>query len=136
MNPDLDTAFEHFASAFVDAYWSAVKDGTFSMPPNEPVEESLEELLSAISYTIGRKGKEFTLRMTTEMGDWWMFGFSHCNGVWKLMSASARSDKRNSPHDLLGAVYESYFRPMLEHATTKANKDSEQVSGGNGGQHR
>ena len=125
MNPNLDTAFEHFASAFVDAYWSAVKDGTFSMSPNEPVEESLEELLSAISYTTGRKEKEFTLRMTTEMGDWWMFGFSHCSGAWKLMSASARSDKRNFPHDLLGAVYESYFRPMLEHATTRANKDSE-----------
>jgi hypothetical protein len=60
-----------------------------------------------------------------------MFDFNHYNGAWKLMSASARSDKRNSPHDLLGAVYESYFRPMLEHATTRANKDSEQDVRGN-----
>ncbi|MGF1530612.1 MAG: hypothetical protein ACFCU4_04565 [Puniceicoccaceae bacterium] len=142
MNPDLDAAFERFTSAFVNQFWRAVKDGTFSMPPNEPVEDSLEELLSAVSFTTEQKGarnqagKEYMLRMTGEMGDWWMFGFSHCGKAWKLVSASARSDKRNSPHDLLGAVYESYFRPMLEHATASANKDSEQVSGGNGGQRR
>jgi len=142
MNPDLDTAFKRFASAFVDAYWRAVKDGTFSMPPNEPVEESLEELLSAVSYTTELKGarnqarKEYMLRMTGEMGDWWIFGFSRCGKAWKLVSASARSDNKNSSHDLLGVVYESYFRPLLEHSTTSANKDSEQVSGGNGGQRR
>ena len=74
------------------------------------------------------------LRMTGAMEDWWLFGFRLCDGTWKLMSASARSDKKNSPHDLLGAIYVSYFRPMLEHVTTKANEDSEQVSGGNDGQ--
>ena len=134
MNPDLDTAFARFASGFVEAYWRTVKDGTFSMPPNEPVEESMEELLSAVSYTTEQKGKEYMLRMTGEMGDWWIFGFSYCGKAWKLVDASARSDKRDSPHDLLGVVYEPYFRPILEHAMTSANKDSEQVSGGNGGQ--
>lgn len=102
------------------------------MPPNEPVEESIEELIDAVSFATGRLGNRipkrqgYTLKMTGEMGDWWTFGFVHRGGAWNLQSASARSEKKNSPHDLLDAVYEPYFRPLLEHATAQANKASEQ----------
>jgi len=133
MPPDRDAAFECFASAFVVAYWSAVKDGAFPIPPDEPVEESLEELLSAVSYTTDGKGQEYTLRTTRDQGDWWMFGFRPHGGAWNLLRASARSGKNNPAHNLLGVVYEPYFRPLLEYATTRANKDTE-VSGATGGQ--
>ncbi|MFN4873174.1 MAG: hypothetical protein ACK5JP_05120 [Akkermansiaceae bacterium] len=135
MNPDLDTSFERFASAFVKVYWRVVKEGTFSLPPNEPVEESLEEILSAVSFTTEKKGiqnksgNEYMFRMTGELGDWWLFGCNHSGRAWKLVSASARSDKKNSPHDLLGLVYGVYLRPMLEHVTNRANKDSYGRSG-------
>ena len=127
MSADPNEDFERFASAFVRAYWSTIKDGTFSMPPDEPVEESLDDLLSAISYTVERSnhGKRQFL-MTGEAGDWWRFGFASRGGVWELTSASARSDKKNSPHDLLGEVYAPHFRPFLEHVANLANNGSEQ----------
>jgi hypothetical protein len=132
MHADLDAAFDQFASTFVREYWTVIKDGTFSMPPDEPVEESVEELIAAVSYAAegngarNRQEQRYTFRMTGEMGDWWMFGFECRSGAWNLLSASASSDKKNSPHDLLDSVFESYFRPLLEHVTTQANKASEQ----------
>src|SRR5436309_2660435 len=42
-------SFESFSSAFVRAYWQTVKGGKFSMPPDEPVEETVEELVSSVS---------------------------------------------------------------------------------------
>lgn len=74
MNANSNADFERFASSFVRAYWSTIKDGTFSMPPNEPVEETLEELLSAVSFEIEpiNQGR-YEFRMTGEAGDWWAF---------------------------------------------------------------
>lgn len=91
------------------------------MPPDEPVTESLEELLSQISYKT-EHNKESQIRMSNEDGDWWLFGFKQINTDWTLQSASAKSDKIFSPHNLLDSVYGSYFRPFLEHTTNKANK--------------
>ena len=127
MSAGSDTDFEKFASSFVHWYWSTTKDGMFSMPPDEPVEESLEELLSSVSYTVETgDGKWHRILMTGEAGDWWRFGFDYRNRTWMLSRASARSDKKNSPHDLLGDVYASYFRPFLEHVAAQANRHSEQ----------
>jgi hypothetical protein len=127
MSADSNADFERFASFFVRAYWSTIKDGTFSMPPNDPVEGTLEELLSAVSFEIEPKNQgHHQLRMTGEVGDWWKFGFGGQRGTWKLTSASARSDKKNSPHDLLGEVFAQHFRPFLEHVAAQANKHSEQ----------
>jgi hypothetical protein len=126
MKANSNADFERFASSFVRAYWSTIKEGTFSMPPNEPVEETLEELLSAVSFEIepiNQGSHEF--RMTGEAGDWWAFGFNRQRGTWKIMSASARSDKKNSPHDLFDEGYAPHFRPFLEHVAAQANKHSE-----------
>lgn len=96
------------------------------MPPDEPFEESLKELLSSISFAneTGGGGRHQFL-MTGEAGDWWRFGFDYQSGDWRLASAAARSEKKSSPHDLLSGVYASHFRPFLEHVAAQANKHSE-----------
>ena len=43
--------FESFARNFIRAYWQTVKSGTFSMPPNEPVQETVDELLAEVSHS-------------------------------------------------------------------------------------
>ena len=127
MSAKSDADFKRFASAFVCAYWSTVKGGTFSMPPDEAVEETLEDLLSAVSFEIEPTNQGcHQFRMTGEAGDWWRFRFDGQPGSWRLVGASARSEKKNSPHDLLGDVYATHFRPFLEHVATQANKHSEQ----------
>ncbi|MEM9283813.1 MAG: hypothetical protein AAGA96_18480 [Verrucomicrobiota bacterium] len=131
MTADPDADFDRFASAFVRAYWSTIKDGTFLMPPDEPVEESLDDLLSSVSYAVepsNHGNRQF--RMTGDAGDWWRFGFDCRGGVWELTSAAARSDKTNSPHDLLDEVYAPHFRPFLDHVTNHANDRSEQGAAG------
>ncbi|MDB4669789.1 hypothetical protein OAF33_01970 [bacterium] len=135
MIPELCVGFEQFASAFVHAYWSTVKDRTFPMPPDEPVEESLEEILSAVKYSTKRKRsltkrqREYEIRMKGEMGAWWHFGFRHEAGAWRLVYAKANSYKKFSPHDLLDSVYGPHFRPFLNHVTSEANRNSEQGGG-------
>jgi len=125
MKADLETNFEQFVAAFVHAYWSTIKNGDFPMPPDEPVDESLEELLSSVSFTIeSGNGLDHKFRMTGEAGDWWRFGFYCQNENWKLVRASARSEKKHSPHDLLDQVYAPHFRPFLEHVTDQANNSS------------
>lgn len=126
MNADSDAGFERFASSFVRSYWRTVKDGVFPMPPDEPVEETLEELLASISFAIepAKQGRRH-FRMTAEAGDWWEFGFDFQRGAWKLARASARSETKNSPHNLLGEVYAPHFRPFLEHVANMANNHSE-----------
>ena len=71
MSAGSDTDFEKFASSFVHWYWSMIKDGMFSMPPDEPVEESLEQLLSSVSYTVETADDKWhRILMTGEAGDW------------------------------------------------------------------
>jgi len=106
--------FEAFAGAFVRAYWEVIKSGTFSMPPDEPVEESIEQLLSEVSHRT-----EF--HMENAHGDWWRFSFRASGGRWELVRALARSESE-IPHDLLGPVYSHHFAPMLRHVERVTNE--------------
>lgn len=119
--------FESFARDFVRAYWQTVKSGNFSMPPNEPVEETVDELLAAVSHeteidtSSTHSGRVFKVRMTNTQGDWWIFSFREISGTWNLVACSARSGEDGKPHDLLDTVYSQYFGPFLRHVTEAAN---------------
>jgi hypothetical protein len=119
--------FEPFAVEFVRAYWQTVKDGDFSMPPNEPVEESLDELLSTISHETqleplsSHRQLIYKLRMTQTLGSWWLFSFREKARTWELVASTAKSDDDENPHDLLGPVYSRWFESFLRHVTEVAN---------------
>jgi hypothetical protein len=121
--------FEVFARDFVRAYWQTVKSGEFPMPPNEPVEETLDELLSVVSYSTeiqpASNGCDlsYKLLMTTTHGDWWHFTFRRTIGGWSPVGCSAPSDDGPNPHDLLGTVYANDFEPFLRHVANVANTD-------------
>lgn len=108
--------FEVFAATFVRAYWETIKSGAFSMPPHEPVDESVEELLLEVSHRteFRREGSSHVLHMENTHGDWWRFTFRANGGRWELVGASARSDS-DTPHDLLGPFYVHQFAPLLRH---------------------
>jgi hypothetical protein len=119
--------FESFSSAFVRAYWQTVKSGSFPMPGDEPVRETVEELISSVSQETEIEqsgtgsGPQYKLRMTHASGAWWLFSFREGPRGWVLAGCSARSDDDGKPHDLLGPVYCSYFDPFLRHVTEVAN---------------
>lgn len=119
--------FDAFAGRFVRIYMKTVKSGEFPMPPYEPVQESVEELIADVSYSIEPNvtaeggSAVFELHLTSKLGDWWRFGFKRDPKRWKLINCTARSDDEAQPHDLLDAVYSQYFRPLLVHATDVAN---------------
>ena len=55
------------------------------MPPNEPVQETVEELLSEIShetYCI-HASSSYDLRMMNTHGDWWLFTFRGAKEQWE-----------------------------------------------------
>jgi len=122
----VESHFRFFAEIFVRKYWETVKNRTFQMPPDEPVDETIEELLSRVSHEIevgpaSAKDKPLhTLRMVNTYGDSWLFRFRNSRGSWELVAASAQSDGM-TPHDLLGPVYARYFGPFLRHVTDAAN---------------
>jgi hypothetical protein len=115
--------FESFAGVFVRKYWETIKSDAFSMPPHEPVEESIEELLSGVSHRteFHREGILHELHMENAHGDWWRFTFRANSGRWELVGASARSDGE-TPHELLGPVYAPHFAPLLRHVERVANE--------------
>ncbi|MEQ8768624.1 MAG: hypothetical protein RL885_32255 [Planctomycetota bacterium] len=117
MSDSARSDFEPFASAFVRAYWECVQNGAFPMPPDEPVEETLDELLAEISFQTSGD----VLEMENTHGDRWSFGFRWRGGRWELIEASCDSDG-GSPSDLLGPVYAEHFEPMLRHVERKANE--------------
>jgi hypothetical protein len=126
MNAAALSKVEMFAEAFVRKYWETVKSGAFQMPPDEPVEETIEDLLSEVSHHTelrsgsGRGGRSYVLRMMSRHGDWWLFTFRDSGRAWELVGASANSDTQ-TPHDLLGPVYAGYFGPFLRHIERVAN---------------
>jgi hypothetical protein len=126
MNAAAISKFELFAEAFVRKYWETVKSRAFPMPPDEPVKETIEQLLSDVSHhtelrpASGHGDLLYALRMTSKHGDWWLFTFRDSGRTWKLVGASARSDTER-PHDLLGPVYSRYFEPFLRHVERVAN---------------
>jgi hypothetical protein len=126
MNAATLSKFELFAETFVRKYWETVKSGAFPMPPDEPVEETIDELLSDVSHQTElrpaseRGGPSYALRMTSKHGDWWLFTFRDSGRAWEIVEASASSDTQ-IPHDLLGPVYSGYFEPFLRHVERVAN---------------
>ena len=128
MRTEDPSGFDVFAGEFVRAYWETVKSGDFPMPPDEPVEETLEELLADVSHTTEvlspctRSEASRSLHMSNTYGDWWAFQFRESVEGWKLVSAAARSDDDTRPHDLLDVVYRPYFGPFIRHVTEVANK--------------
>ena len=127
MSGSVQVDFASFAKRFVRSYWQTVKSGDFPMPPNEPVEETVEELIAEVSFTTGVRDASTNtsavheLLMTSRCGDWWRFGFRSDPYGWKLIECTVRSDSESHPHDLLDAVYSEYFRPFLTHVTDAAN---------------
>lgn len=121
-----ESEFELFAARFVRGYWRAVKSGRFSMPPDEPVPESLDELLSEVAYEIDSGGPPLRgeavhrLRMWNLQRDTWTFTFRAGAGDWELTGALSKSDGHRSD-DLLGPVYGEYFGPFLASVTRAAN---------------
>lgn len=123
MKPDAFARFEPFAGTFVRRYWEAVKSGAFPMPPDELVEEGIEDLLSKISYTVeipDRDAGLYLLHMVNDHGDWWRFSFRVSGRRWVLAGASAKSDG-DTAHDLLGPVHRGYFAPFLRRVEEAAN---------------
>ena len=122
------TDFGAFAAEFVRAYWETVKCGDFPMPPNEPVEQTLEELLTSVSHKVELlppstgSGRSYRLHMSDHCADLWDFDFQKVAENWRLVSAAAKSSENTKPHDLLDSVYQSYFGPFLWHVTEVANK--------------
>lgn len=122
MNVAAHSKFEAFAENFVRMYWVTIKSGAFSMPPHEPVDETIEELLSEISHRteFRRESGLHLLHMKNTHGDWWRFTFQASGQCWELVAASARSDSE-TPHDLLGPVYSHHFVPLLHHVERVTN---------------
>jgi hypothetical protein len=125
----MDTSgFEAFAAEFVRAYWEVVKSPQFSMPPDEPVVETIDELLAAVSHSVGYETSStcstapFWLHMSGQRGDWWDFRFHQTADGWRLVNAAARSEDQAKSHNLLAGVYAPYFAPFLRRVTGLANK--------------
>ena len=110
-------AFESFAKRFVHCYWETVKSQRFPMPPNEPIEESLDEILSGVTFETEEIGVEHVLLMRSEDWAWWKYTFRNTADGWMLTEGNARSLDPSEPHDLLAPPYESWFRPFLTYVT-------------------
>ncbi len=113
--------FESFAERFVQCYWETVKSQRYSMPPNEPVEESLNEILSGVTFETEVFGEHVVLMRSGEWA-WWKFTFVGRRDNWTLARASARSLDESVPHNLLIPPYERLFRPFLIHVTQCAQR--------------
>lgn len=120
---DLDW-FEAFAGQFVRCYWATVKAQTFPMPPEAPIEDSLEGILSRVSWTLEAVDKGFGLLMKSGDGSWWRYVFRATPDGWLLMAGTARSPQPSVPRDLLGPLYAQSFKPFLAYVTATANRET------------
>ena len=127
MNNSLKSNFDLFASKFVHAYWNTVKNNTFPMPPDEPIIETLDALLSKISHITEIEKHTppleslFRIRMANTDGDWWLFSFHVVNDEWVPVACLAKSDHDEKPHNLLGPQYSQLFQSFLTHVATVSN---------------
>ena len=124
MKPPHTESFEAFVERFVRCYWETVKAQKFSMPPNEPVEESVEEILSAVTTSVEKVGADHVLLMRSGDWAWWKYIFRSTVDGWVITGGSARSLDRSAPHDFLAPPYEQYFRPFLIYVTQCANSST------------
>jgi len=104
-------SFEEFASKFVIEYWIEMKKG----PPEfanhaEPIEETVEELLSEIEYSIPETG---TLNMTHEIGEGWQFKFVQSGDRWKVVNFSAGPNSNLGKRNYFCSVYKPLFEPVF-----------------------
>jgi hypothetical protein len=124
MNGHAEDTFERFARRFVVAYWETVKRGVIDMPPNEPVGETLEELLSAVTFVADFRRESRTneafgrLHMTGALGAWWHFEFQLANDQWQIIEATAKSDSE-TPRNLLGGIFSSFLGHVVEAANNE-----------------
>ena len=127
MNIIAHSKFEAFAEKFVRAYWETVKSDAFSMPPDEPVHETIQKLLSEISHetevrhVLDHEGGLHLLpheQFPAEMDDDSHFERAVCElGV---VTASASSDSE-IPRDFLVRSTLSILPPFLRHVERVAN---------------
>jgi hypothetical protein len=117
-------SFDVFVERFVRCYWTTVKAQKFSMPPNEPVEESVEEILAGVATSTEKVGPDHVLVMRSGDWAWWKYVFRRTADGWVVTEASARSLDRSAPHDFLAPPYDQYFRPFLIYVTQCSNSGS------------
>ncbi len=121
-------SFEEFATVFVETYWETARANKFPMPPNEPVEESLENILESISIKTathslpGSAVETHTLRMTGDAGSWWEFTFRGTASNWSIIDFTAPSQIPRTPHHLLEPPYDEYFRPFIDHVVSVTHR--------------
>jgi hypothetical protein len=64
------------------------------MPPNEPITESIDELVASTRYSITHRNKsifrseQFILRKESGDNEWMEFNFSKLDHVWVLKKAT------------------------------------------------
>jgi hypothetical protein len=104
-----------FARRFVTAYWQDVKDHAEELPPGEPVEETVAELLARVSWEVQRDRKGLTIIMRDQLGDEWYFRFKKADDVWTITSFAT-----DHMDDLLSPPYDRYFVPMLDRVMRSA----------------
>ena len=112
---DLNNHFAAFARRFVHHYWDDVSRGVSDMSPNEPREQSLDELLAKVkleTFSIpGLFGSDrFVLRMIRDSGETWRFTFKRTKVRWAIVKATAGSAPQDNRVNLLGSIYSRSFR--------------------------
>ncbi len=113
--------FDQFAKRFVYFYWKDVANNESDMPPNEPCEESLEEILADITWEITQAQDRYFLAMRcVSSDDGWWFDFSWKRNSWASVAAKVGSPPNYDRVDLLDDLYKKWFGPFLQKAIDRA----------------
>ncbi len=100
--------------------WQDVVDNNWKLPPYEPCNETVDELLATIKCStsreiaVGQSDKIFVLRMMATSGSIWRFVFKNKSGEWNLIAAIANDETEEHRVDLLDDDYGEIFHPKLE----------------------
>lgn len=120
--------FDEFVARFMRIYWQDVIDNNHKLPPYEPCEESLDEILAETKYetsherAVDNTGQIFVLRMFAQLGSTWRFIFTHRAGRWQILEAFANDESDEHRCDMLDETYGQYFRESLERTTAQATR--------------
>jgi hypothetical protein len=118
--------FQDFADRFVRMYWQNVIDNNHKLPPYEPVDQTIDEVLADTKVStsqeiaIGQPLKVCVLRMFASSGSTSRFVFATMAGRWKLLQAFANDETDEHRCDMLDEYYGQYFRESLERITALA----------------
>jgi len=103
--------FEEFVSKFVIEYWTDVKRGAPEFADHtEPVDESLEDLLSQINYSISEPN---ILNMKHEIGEGWQIIFEQTQNGWRVSDYSAGPNSYLTKRNYFCSVYKPLFEPFF-----------------------